>query len=92
MNSQPREAEALERPDRPIDVVGGFLSAAALVAGALALAETPVRIGVFGIIAALVAAGIGGRHAKLAAFAVFFSTTCWVAGMIIAVLTRNPLW
>jgi hypothetical protein len=86
------QPETVDRPDRPIDVVGGFISAAALVAGALALVQWPIRIGVFGVIAALVAAGIGGRHARLAMFAVLFCTTCWVVGMVIAILTHNPLW
>jgi hypothetical protein len=86
-----QQPEALDR-DRPIDVVAGFISAAAILAGALALVERPVRIGVFGVIAALVAAGMGGRHARLATIAVVLSTTCWVVGMVIAVLTHNPLW
>ena len=89
MSVQPTEADDRTRP---IEVVGGFLSAAALVAGALAVVERPVRIGVFGVIASLVAAGIGGRHARLAGFAVLAATSCWVVGMIVAVVTKNPLW
>jgi len=86
-----QESQVLDR-DRPVDVVAGFISAIAIVAGVLALVERPVRIGVFGVVLSLVAAGMGGRHARLATIAVITSTACWVVGMVIAVLTRNPLW
>ena len=78
--------------DRPIDTVAGLLAALSLTAAALSLAYRPVRLGVFAIVAALVAAGMGGRHARLATIAALVATACWVLGMIFAVVTRNPLY
>jgi hypothetical protein len=74
------------------DAIAGFLAAVALTAGAISLVYRPVRVGVFAIVVALVAAGMGGRHARLAGFAAFAVTACWVVGMIIAILTRNPIF
>ena len=78
--------------DSPAEAVAGFLAAAAIFASSVALVYRPVRIGVFTIVLALVAAGMGGRHARLAALAVAVATGCWVLGMAIAVLTENPLY
>jgi hypothetical protein len=52
----------------------------------------PVRVGVAAAALALVAAWVGGRHAKLATFAVFFTAVCWVLGMTIAVVYQNPIF
>jgi hypothetical protein len=84
--------ETAGRGDRPAETVAGFLAALALAAGGLSLAYRPVRLGIFAIIAALVAAGIGGRHGRLAAIAAVVATVCWVVGMTIAILTRNPIY
>ena len=78
--------------DRPADAVAGFLASAAIFASFVALVYRPVRIGPFTILLALVASGMGGRHARLAAIAVAVATVCWVVGMSIAVWTRNPLY
>jgi hypothetical protein len=83
---------AADDGDRPVELLAGFLAAAALAAGAIAVAYRPVRIGVFAIVLALVAAGIGGRFSRLATAAVLLVTAAWVVGMILAVLTENPLW
>jgi hypothetical protein len=53
---------------------------------------TPVRVGIAAIALALVAAGIGGRHRKLAAAAVGIAAACWVIGMIVAVVTQRPIF
>lgn len=91
MSTQP--PEALERREGAAEIIAGFLAAAALAAGAVAVAYKPVRLGVPAIILALVAAAMAsGRSARLATFAVVAATACWVVGMVIAVLTRNPLW
>lgn len=84
--------EAADRPDRPAEVVAGFLATVAIVAGAIAIAYRPVRIAPFAIVIGLVAAGMGGRHARLAAFAVAFATACWIAGTVIALLAGKPLF
>jgi hypothetical protein len=78
--------------DRPAETVAGFLAALALAAGVLSLAYRPVRLGIFAIVAALVAAGIGGRHSRLAAVAAVVATVCWVVGMTIAILPSNPIY
>ena len=78
--------------DRPAEAVAGFLAAAAIFASFVALVDRPVRIAPFTILLALVACGMGGRHARLAAFAVAVATACWVAGMVIAVLLSRPLY
>jgi len=52
----------------------------------------PIRIGVAAVILALVAAGIGGRHRKLAAAAVAIAGASWVLGMAIAVITQRPIF
>jgi hypothetical protein len=46
----------------------------------------------FALLLALLAAAIGGRHRRLAAFAVILGAVCFVVGMVLAVLTDNPLY
>ena len=87
-----------------LETLAGLMSATAIFVGFLgatnfdlSIAGThfemrPVRIGVAAVILALVAAGIGGRHRRLAAVAVGLSGACWVLGMLIAVLTQRPLF
>jgi len=94
-------------PDRQrerLDTVVGLMAATAIFVGLLAttnfelsIAGThfemrPIRIGVAAVILALVAAGIGGRHHRLAAIAVGISGASWVLGMVIAVVTRRPVF
>jgi hypothetical protein len=86
VNAQPVEK------DRPAETVAGFLAAVAIVAALLSLAYRPVRLDPFAIVLAVIAAGIGGRHQRLAAFAVATASVCFVLGMIIAVWTEKPLF
>ncbi len=74
------------------DAVAGFLAAAALVAGLFSIVYRPARIGPAALIVALIAVGIGGRNEKLSAWAVATVTVGWVLGMIVAVLTENPIY
>lgn len=76
----------------PADIVAGFLAALAIVGGLIAIAFRPVPIGVFAILVALVAAGMSGRHERLAASAVAVAAVGFLAGMIVAVLTNHALW
>ena len=91
---------AIPEPQRErLDTLVGLMAATAIFVGLLGMTNLnlsiagthlemrPVRIGVAAVILALVAAGIGGRHQKLAAIAVAISGLSWVAGMIIAVVT-----
>ena len=77
---------------RPADAVAGFLAAVAIFAALFSLAYRPIRIDPFAIVLAIVAAGMGGRHQRLASFAVATASVCFVLGMLIAVLTRHPLY
>ena len=44
------------------------------------------------MLVALVAAGMGGRHHRLAGVAVAASTAAWFFGMVIAVTLERPLF
>jgi hypothetical protein len=78
--------------DRPGEVVAGFLAALAIFAGSLAVVYKPVRIAPVALVVALIAAGIGGRHQRLAALATAVVTVGWVVGMIVCVITERPLF
>ena len=85
--------EAADERDGAAEIVAGFLATAAIFASIITLIYRPARIGPAAILTALVAAGMaGGRHARLAAFAVGIATVCWIAGMAIAVLTETELF
>jgi hypothetical protein len=74
------------------DVVAGFLAAAALVAGLFSIVYRPARIGPAALVVALIAVGIGGRNERLATWAVAVVSVGWVIGMIVAVVTENPVY
>jgi hypothetical protein len=86
VSSQPIQRE------RPADTVAGFLATAALFAGLLSIVYRPARIGPVALVVALIAVAMGGRHERLAAWAVATVTVGWILGMIVAVLTEKPLW
>lgn len=87
-----------------LDTLSGLMSASAIFLACLAATDLdltlggedvrmrPVRIGVAAVILALVAAGIGGRHRKLAAIATGIAAAGWLVGMIVAVVTERPLF
>jgi hypothetical protein len=74
------------------DAVAGFLATIALFAGLLSIVYRPVRIGPAALVIALIAVAMGGRHARLATWAVAVVTVGWVAGMIVAVVTESPVY
>jgi hypothetical protein len=78
--------------DRPADAVAGLLAALAIFASLIALAYRPMRITPFAILISLIAAGIGGRHRRLAAFALATSAVCFVAGTFFAIITNHPVF
>jgi hypothetical protein len=82
----------VEGRDRPSEVVAGLMATLAIFGSAVALAKYPVRITVFTIVMALVASAIGGRHQRLAAFAVAFSGACFIVGCLIAILANRPIY
>lgn len=88
MTSQP-----VERSGGAGETVAGFLATVSIFASFFAVAYRPVRIIPFAIVLAFVAAGMAaGRSRRLAAFAVGISALCFIAGMIVAILTRHPLY
>lgn len=72
--------------------VAGFMAAAALFAGVLALVWYPGRIGPGAMLVALIAAAIGGPQRRLAGWAVAVSTVSWLVGMAIAVVLGRPIF
>ena len=89
MSAQPVEARD---ETRPAETVAGFLAAAALAVGAIAIWYRPVRLAPVALLVALIAVGIGGRFSRLAAAAVAVITVGWVIGMIVAIVAEKPLW
>ena len=76
----------------PADAIAGFLAAAAIFVSLMGLAYRPARLVPVAILLALVAAGIGGRNARLAQLAVVVGAVSFAAGMAFAVLTGHPLY
>jgi hypothetical protein len=77
---------------RPSDTVAGFLAGAAIFVSLTGIAYRPLRLIPFGILLALIAAGIGGRNERLARWAVVIGGFSFAAGMAVAVVTSHPLW
>ena len=77
---------------RPNEALAGFLAALAIFVSAIGLAYRPLRLAPLAILLALLAAGIGGRHARLAMFAVYTAAACFFLGLAFAVITSHPLW
>ncbi len=93
-----------DRGRERLDTLAGLMSATAIFVGLLAVTNLnlslggahfqmrPIRIGVAAVVLALIAAGIGGRHSRLAAIAVAVAGFSWALGMVIAVLTQRPVF
>jgi hypothetical protein len=81
-----------EERARPSESVAGFLAAVALFVSLIGVVYRPVRLIPGAVIVALIAVGMGGRHQRLAAFALAVTAIAWVVGMTIAVATSNPLF
>ena len=96
---------AIPEPQRErIDTLGGLMSATAIFVGLLGVTNLnlsisgthldmrPFRVGVAAVVLALIASGIGGRHRRLAGFAVAIAGASWLAGMVIAVVVQRPIF
>jgi hypothetical protein len=77
---------------RPSEYIAGFLAAVAIFAGVVGIVYYPGRVGSGAVLAALIAAAMGGFQARLAAFAVGFCAACWIAGMIVSVALERPIF
>jgi hypothetical protein len=79
--------------DSTADTFAGYLAAAAIFIGAIALAARPVPLSVASIVLSLVATGMSGpRSARIAAVSVGVATTSFIVAMTIAVLTDRALY
>ena len=78
--------------DRPADTIAGFLAALSILGSAIGLAYRPARLIPFALLLAVIAVGMGGRHARLAAAAVVVGGVCFIVGMAVAVITNNPVF
>ena len=84
---------ALERTrSRPADSIAGFLAAMAIFICLIGIAWHPLRLILPGIVIAMIAAGMGGRHQRLAFAAVMIAAASFFFGMMVAVITSHPLW
>ena len=100
MSSMSPEAESRSS----IDTLAGLMSSVAIFLGVLGATDfnfsiggthldaRPVRISVAAVVLALIAAGLGGRHQRLAGAAVAIAGVCWVIAMTVAVVTQRPLF
>jgi hypothetical protein len=84
-------ATPVERP-RPAETIAGLLAAVAIFVSLTGVVYRPLRLIPLAILLALIALAIGGRHERLAGYAVITGAVCFVLGMAAAVLTSNPLW
>jgi hypothetical protein len=77
---------------RPADAVAGLIATVALTVGLISIVYRPVRVAPVALVVALIAAAMGGRHARLAAWAVGVVSVSWVLGMIYSIVADKPLW
>jgi hypothetical protein len=73
-------------------LLAGLLAALALFFGLMALAYHPVAIAVAAFLLGIVSVGMSPRHQTLGAIALAVTGICFVIGVSIAVITKNPLW
>lgn len=84
-------ATPVER-SRPAETIAGLLAAVAIFVSLTGIVYRPLRLIPFAILLALIALAIGGRHERLAGYAVAIGAVSFAAGMAAAVITSNPLW
>jgi hypothetical protein len=75
-----------------VDALAGFLAAASIGLSAVALAESPARLGPVAILLALLAARMSTRWERLSLAAMVAAMIGFTAGMAFAVLTGNPIY
>ena len=86
------ERRELQRSYSTADTVAGFLAVLAVVAGVVAIAWYPGRLGPAALLVALIAAGIGGSQRRLVGICIAIITVCWFVGMVFAVVTDRPIF
>ena len=86
------ESRPPARRDPASHVVAGFLAAAALFAGLVAIIYYPGRVGPGAILVALIAAAMGGFQSRLATIAVAGATGGRFLGMVLAIVLERPIF
>lgn len=81
-----------EARERPGDAIAGLLASLSIFASLAGIAYRPGRLIPAALLLALLAAAMGGRHLRLAAFALGIGGACFVIGMAAAVITEHPLF
>jgi hypothetical protein len=81
-----------ESRQRPADAIAGLLASLSIFVSLAGVAYRPARLIPFALLLALLAAAMGGRHMRLAAFAIGIGGACFVIGMAAAVITNHPLF
>jgi hypothetical protein len=74
------------------EAVAGLLASLSIFTSAIGVAYRPGRLIPIALVLALLATAMGGRHSRLAAFAIGAGAVCFVIGMAVAVLTNNPVY
>ena len=78
--------------DRPADGIAGLLASLSLFASLIGLAYRPARLIPVALLLAVISAGMGGRHTRLASSAIVVGAACFVVGMSVAVITNHPVF
>ena len=105
MPAPEQEMSSMEADGRSgIDTLAGLMASVAIFISVLGATDfdfsiegthldaRPVRLSVAAVVLALVAAGLGGRHRRLAGAAVAIAGACWIIAMTVAVITQRPLF
>jgi hypothetical protein len=87
MSAQPQSASP-----GTAETLASFLAAVSIFASCIGVAYRPARVIPFALFLALLAAGIGGRATRLAAWAIAIGGVCFLVGMAVAVVTDNPIF
>lgn len=86
------DRRSLDRRQTPGDAVAGLLAASALFISLVGLAYRPMRLIPAALVLSLTAAAMSGRYQRLIAISAAAVAVCWLLGVTIAVVTKNPLF
>jgi hypothetical protein len=86
VSAQPQSRE------RPAEAIAGLLASLSIFASLIGVAYRPGRLIPSALLLALLAAALGGKYLRLAAFAIGVGGACFVIGMAAAVITDHPLY
>jgi hypothetical protein len=81
-----------ERREGASASIAGFLAALAIVVSLIGIAHRPARLIPPAIVVALIALAMGGRHQRLAVFALVVCGVAWLVGMTVGVIVNHPLF